>query len=320
MFPFVLILKYRYMKELNKKIWDIYDKMQDKNDILYIGNRDYVLEKEGNKYFINFSDIYGFNKNGYNPCFYFDFETRLWHTEVEGMHIVSLQNVPLFELVCELRGYTLLDNISKGDVIIDAGCSDAFVATYFGEKVGSDGLVIALEPDDTLYDIAKNNIIANNLEKNVLLVKKAFYYKNTTVDFSVKDNGGSKIISCGNDAKSVETTDLGTLLKDNDINEERVRFIKLDIEGAELDVLADLVDFVSRNKNCVVAFASYHKVNGTYSWMEAEKRYAEHPDVLLKTTYPIHITTFIINKSNKNLSDKMAIIPRIEEVYDRIKI
>ncbi len=94
----------------------------------------------------------------------------------------------------------------------------------------------------------------------------------------------------------------------------------MDIEGAELDVLDDLVDFVSRNKNCLVAFASYHKVNGTYTWMEAEKRFAEHPDVLLKTTYPIHITTFIANKKNINLLKKINDIPHLKEVYEKIKL
>lgn len=318
-FPFKYILKFRYMKAIEAKVWDIYEQLYNKEAPLWIGKKDYNLKKKDEKFILEFDNRFGFKKNGYIPEIYFEFETKLWHTEVEGLHIISSPKPPLFELVCELRGYTLLDNIALGDVVIDAGCSDAFIASYFGKKVGACGKVIALEPDDKLYEIARSNLKANDLDKIVSLVKKAFFNKNGTVDFSMSADGASKISAGQNTSKSVETVDLKTLLNDFNIPEEKVKLIKMDIEGAELDVLDDIVDFVTRNRDCIVAFASYHRVHDSFSWMEAEKKIAENSSVLIKTTYPIHVTTFLVNKQNTIFLTKLESLPHLKEVYDTVK-
>lgn len=319
-FPFSLILKYRYENSIRKKVWNIFEQLDDKDAPLGIGKKDYILTEKGNKFIIDFNDMFGFDKSGYRPVISFEFKRKYWHTEVEGLNLISYHKVPLFELVCELRGYTLLDNINEGDIIIDAGCSDAFVTCYFGKKVGDNGLVIALEPDNELYDVAEKTLSINKLDKNVVLEKKAFFNKNTTLDFFMTSDGGSKISEQKNGTRQIETIDLKTIITKYKIPLNRLRLIKMDIEGAEMDVLEDLVEFVSKNENCVVAFASYHRVKNSFTWMEAEKIYADHPTVLLKTTYPIHITTFIINKKNIDIFNKLRTIPRIEEVYEKIRI
>lgn len=307
------------MKAIEHKVWDIYNQLDNKDAPLSIGKKDYSLKKENGKFSLQFNNQFGFERKGYKPEFFFDFKNKLWHTEVEGTHIVSSPKVPLFELVCELRGYMLVNDLSPGDIVIDAGCSDGFITSYFGKKVGKQGKVIALEPDDNLYEVAAKNIANNKLDNNVQLLKKIFYNKETKIGFSMTADGASKIVE-NSDSKPVETISLKKIISDFNLQGDKIKLIKMDIEGAELDVLDDLVDFVSRNINCVAAFASYHRVNGTVSWMEAEKRYSNHPEVLFITTYPIHVTTFIINRNNKSAIKKAAIIPRIEKVYDLIAL
>jgi FkbM family methyltransferase len=122
----------------------------------------------------------------------------------------------------------LLESISEGDVVIDAGTNIGCFTLLAARKVGARGLVIAIEPGPNNYKCLKSNIEINSF-KNVILVREA-------LDRESKDNrlfreGGVDGQFDENGDISVRTTTLGELLKRQSIR--KMSCIKMDIEGAE---------------------------------------------------------------------------------------
>jgi len=66
----------------------------------------------------------------------------------------------------------LLESISEGDVVIDAGANIGCFTLLAARKVGARGLVIAIEPGPNNYKRLKSNIEINGF-KNDILVREA---------------------------------------------------------------------------------------------------------------------------------------------------
>ena len=49
-------------------------------------------------------------------------------------------------------------NITPGEIILDAGCGNGYMAKQFAEKAAPRGTVYALDPDDGLIDILKTEV------------------------------------------------------------------------------------------------------------------------------------------------------------------
>lgn len=118
--------------------------------------------------------------------------------------------------------------IEKGDVLADVGCAEALLAL---DKIDNLDKVFLFESD-------KRWIPALNA---------------TFMDYKSKVIIINKLVS-GSD--STTTISLRTALRD--VSEKRV-FIKMDIEGAELDVLSGSKRFLSESKNIRLAVCTYHR-------------------------------------------------------------
>jgi len=101
------------------------------------------------------------------------------------------------------------------------------------------------------------------------------------------------------------------LLIEYKIHSDTVRLVKLDIEGAELDIIDDLVTFVKNNINAVVCVASYHVVDGRQTHVIIEEKYKNLPEVLVKTVYPYHTTTYIVNAESE-VANRLTCLPSYE--------
>jgi len=109
---------------------------------------------------------------------------------------VDFNNFSLFvhedfyrELTC-VRGYLKNYSLKKGDIVIDAG---AYIGTFtlLASKIlGEEGKVIAFEPDEENYKILSYYIELNNI-KNIVLIKKGLWSKNTNLKFNDIHSGYS---------------------------------------------------------------------------------------------------------------------------------
>lgn len=134
--------------------------------------------------------------------------------------------------------------IQKGDIVVDIGAFNGIVSIIFAKSVGDKGKVFSVEPDSLNHSCAVENF--KNFEKKYgfspVLIKKAMWdIPNIEIDFVEEGAMGSSASfylgeNRGNKIK-VGTETLTSLLEKNQI--QRVDYLKIDCEGAELQILSD---------------------------------------------------------------------------------
>ena len=130
--------------------------------------------------------------------------------------------------------------------VLDCGSNIGLSILYLKEHYPS-ARITGFEPDDSNYELLKKN--TGNL-KDVVTIKKAVWKESGNISFSGDGTLSSKIVT-GNHANtiSIQSVRLGDYLS------QTVDLLKLDIEGAEYEVLKDCADKLSLVKNL---FIEYH--------------------------------------------------------------
>lgn len=135
----------------------------------------------------------------------------------------------------------LVRNHFKGGVFVDVGANIGNHALYFG-KLQSCTKVIAFEPNPHALRILKINILLNHLDQKVELHEVALGAKSEveTITFSAGNLGRALIVhgsqtSAGPDRAQIQVQKGDEILKDIQVD-----FIKIDVEGFELQALKGL--------------------------------------------------------------------------------
>ncbi len=163
----------------------------------------------------------------------------------------------------EMKGYLRNYALKKGDVVIDCGAYVGYFTVLASKLIGETGQVIAIEPDFFNRRILRKNIKANNLN-NVTIIDRGLGNIESIIGWSV---GG--IISQAGKSQifKVKTTTLNILYQK--LHLKTIDFIKMDIEGAEINALNGADDLLKHAHN--LAIASYHVIDGKKTCFEAEK-------------------------------------------------
>lgn len=145
-------------------------------------------------------------------------------------------------------------NIKHG-VVIDAGSNVGEFAIYAG-LLGAKK-VYAFEPVTKTYDILKNNIKINKLEKTVIPIKMALGDQpgKTKIFFNYSGDGGANISRNINtiNYEKIKVIKLDDFIKKN----EKINFIKMDVEGYEKQILLGAKRIIHKNKP-ILSFSAYH--------------------------------------------------------------
>lgn len=139
---------------------------------------------------------------------------------------------------------------SKQPVIIDCGANVGVSIMYF-KKLFPESTMIAFEPDPQICALLKKNIEVNNV-KNVAIHELAVWKNNEGIEFGVEGADGGSIFLDGKKVV-IKTKRLKEVLT----SFSEVDFLKLDIEGAELEVLKDCSEELKRVKNLFVEYHSF---------------------------------------------------------------
>ncbi len=256
--------------------------------------RDFYLERIGDWYAVKFTSTLGYLPCWkYEPLVRYSFHHKAWETKI-GTARFFTSGCPFFELICELRGYTLPMTVTAEDVVLDAGPWNGISGMYFSSVVKK-GKVIFLEPDEDSADYLEGQIKTNGF-LNAQIVRKALYSRDGEISFQRRPLGASSITESAGDG-AVESITLQKLISEH--APQGIDYFKMDIEGAEVDVAEDLAKYISENSKSWAAIASYHKIAGEKSYVHLEKCFARYPDLIFKTAYPYHQTTFVANVKNE---------------------
>ncbi|MCI0707129.1 MAG: FkbM family methyltransferase [Ignavibacteriae bacterium] len=139
--------------------------------------------------------------------------------------------------------------VKAGDVILDIGANIGYYTLIFARLVGDTGKVFAFEPDPTNFSLLKKNVEINGY-KNVILIQKAVSNKSETLKlYLCEDNRGDhRIYDSGDSRQSVE---IESLVMDEYFqhNGQKINFIKMDIQGAELRAVSGMANILKQNKS-----------------------------------------------------------------------
>jgi FkbM family methyltransferase len=128
-------------------------------------------------------------------------------------------------------------HIQPGDVVIDAGAYCGLTAYLFSKAVGPTGTVVAIEADPRNYEALRANL--DRLEApNIIPIHAAVWREKGVVDFASEGNMGSAVLEVSPTKPhrvSVPSLTLSDICAQLSLT--RVDHVKMDIEGAEYEVI-----------------------------------------------------------------------------------
>jgi len=137
--------------------------------------------------------------------------------------------------------------LGPAPVILDVGANYGLAAIVL-KRDHPDARIVAFEADPAIADIAAENLRAAGVT-DVTLVRAAAWTRAGTMRFSSEGSDGGRL--GGEGGIDVPTVRLRDYL-DRDVD-----LLKMDIEGAEVDVLLDCADRLHRVRNVVCEYHSY---------------------------------------------------------------
>lgn len=151
---------------------------------------------------------------------------------------------------------------SEGDFVIDAGACWGDTALFFANKVGEHGKVFSFEFIPTNLKVFRKNIGLNaDLKDRIEIVENPLWSESKKTMYYL-DSGPSSRISFKNEnnyySGKTNTVSIDDYVTQNKI--PRVDFIKMDIEGAELEALKGSVETIKKFKP-KLAICLYHNLN-----------------------------------------------------------
>ncbi|MFX0073399.1 MAG: FkbM family methyltransferase, partial [Candidatus Hermodarchaeota archaeon] len=208
-----------------------------------IKKRRYFLS--GNKYF----DLYNLKEIGFPIELILD--------------VTSVRTIFLFQQYKYHRNNNVVET-GEGDVVLDAGAGWGDTALYFANRVFPSGKVYTFEFIPHNVNILSKNINLNPKFKDIIKVIKVPLWSTSNKELEYIDIGtSSKIIQSASKKSDflVKTISIDDFVKQNNIS--KIDFIKMDIEGAELDALIGAKETIIKYKP-ILAICIYHLIDHYY--------------------------------------------------------
>ena len=159
----------------------------------------------------------------------------------------------------------------KGTEFVDCGCYNCADCYTFVEWCGGEySKIYAFEPDPANVENCKKYLKQRPIE-NIQLVPKGVSNETKTVEFGSDGGVTSHILRddpiAASNSVVVNRIILHTTTIDETVGDERVGFIKMDIEGAEFEALHGAEATIIRDKP-FLAICVYHQQGDTIAFMD----------------------------------------------------
>ena len=179
-----------------------------------------------------------------------DFSEPRLH-KLRGFEDVPLMFPSLPEPWETAKQYLDFAKLKEGDVVLDLGAYAGITAISFSREVGETGKVLAFEPDSRNRSCAEQNlkaVSAIGFPANTAIYDQAIWSHCDGISFSTEGAMGSSAseIVGGNRGHTIDVPTI-TLAKICEIEDlTKIDFIKMDIEGAEIEVLESSKDVLRK--------------------------------------------------------------------------
>jgi len=160
--------------------------------------------------------------------------------------------------------------------ILDGGANIGLAVLYWKQNI-PEADIIAFEPDPDIFDVLERNVRQHGYDEDVVLVQKGLWSKSGAVAFQSDGADAGQLVETENVKTTGRQVPVACLTPYLD---ERVDMLKLDIEGAEVEVLNDVAEHLGSVQNL---FVEYH------SYVGEEQRIDEVLGILRDAGFRIHI-------------------------------
>jgi len=154
-----------------------------------------------------------------------------------------------------VQQYTYGDIVkpNNGDIAVDVGAYVGDTSLWLGKMVGPNGSVYAFEPEKENFRKLINNVKRND-ERNIKFYNLGL--SDTEMNASIWSAGGMSSVSSQGGKEEIVLTTLDKFVYSNKI--ERIDFIKMDVEGHEMNVLRGAQETIKTFKP-KLAICVYHR-------------------------------------------------------------
>ena len=195
------------------------------------------------------------------------FNNRFFILKVDGVYLPSQSpnwNITAgqFRINCKKISLHSVD-LTKGDVVIDLGAGLGEEAVVYAALVGDAGKLYCMEPFGPAYEVLEQVVSLNGL-KQVRLFPYALYHSNSKITLAEEQDSYNGVhVADNTGGATVQGIRFDTLM--HQITEPRIRFMKVNIEGAEQYLLdASFVPIFRRIQHMAIAchdFRYHHERN-----------------------------------------------------------
>lgn len=135
-------------------------------------------------------------------------------------------------------------HLKHGDVYLDVGANEGFLAAVAATIVGLEGVVLAVEPQSAVFRVLEANMRLNARGRTFLFNKALAAREGERLELHLTapvNSGGASIVRRATMARreTVTTTTLDAIVRTSGIT--RIDFIKVDAEGYEKEIVDGLV-------------------------------------------------------------------------------
>jgi FkbM family methyltransferase len=158
---------------------------------------------------------------------------RLW---IPGSRVIRAS-----VLMGNVRLRAIIDAVVRpGDTVVDVGANIGAIAAYAATRVGPSGRVLAIEPADDNLAVLRENLQVNHLDQVTVIAGAAGRGRESREFYLRGDLSAVNSLfpeSCYAEVTQVSRVEVMPL---DAVIEGPVALVKIDVEGAELDVLAGM--------------------------------------------------------------------------------
>jgi FkbM family methyltransferase len=196
--------------------------------------------------------------------------TRLDYMDDAGEMALFKDYGSMLSQLCEIYVEQVYEKYympKEGDVVLDVGANMGIFTVKVAKAMKQTGFVIAIEPDVRNIDCLKKNIEANKLS-NVAILPMGVWSSKDTLKLNLF-SGGTGVSSFYNghyanlgdklSYQEVKVDTLDNIVKGLELS--HVDFVKMDIEGAEIEAVEGISE-LSKYNGLKMAIAAYHIVDG----------------------------------------------------------
>ncbi len=186
-----------------------------------------------------------------------------------------------------------LYNVSRHDHFVDCGASTGdTIKNLMKVTAGEIQAYYAFEPSDDVFPYLEITALSF---KNIVLYKKGVYSKDQRLSFDNNQQIGEQKISESGDSN------IDVVCLDNALENKKVTFIKMDIEGAEIDALLGAKNIIQEQQP-VLAISVYHKFDDLWEIPLLIKSF--------ETNYKYYLRHYTLNSSETVLYG----VPQINQI------